>query len=56
MTSPAERDPEHQDDPSTGGQTAGQGPVPAEPEDVPDAGEGRLGPQPGGDRLEEESD
>ena len=27
------------------GQLANQGPVPAEAEDVPDAGEGELGPQ-----------
>ena len=52
MTSPKKPHADDHDD----GQPANQGPVPPEPEDTPDTGEGRLAPQPGGDELEAAED
>lgn len=39
-----------------GDEIANQGPLPPEPEDTPDTGEGRLAPQPGGDAMESDED
>lgn len=52
MTSaPHERDDDTTDD---GRQPANQGPVPPEPEEMPDTGEGTLAPEMGDEDIEEE--
>ncbi|WP_293780985.1 hypothetical protein [uncultured Aeromicrobium sp.] len=53
MTS-APREPDDEDTTDDGRQIANQGPVPPEPEDMPDTGEGTLAPQMGDEDIEDE--